>query len=104
MIDRGIIKWRGFDSCYSTKNIIKDINKEKNKINMPILSEDQIKIISENIIDAFNLKINVNIEYYYDGIVKHISGKIYNINAQEKKICLNNTFIYFKQILKINYY
>jgi len=103
MIDRGIIKWQPFNSCFSTQNIAKDISNLKNKIPYPTLSEDQLILISEKIKDAYNLKINVYVEYYFDGFIKIISGKIDNINSYEKKICINNKHIYFKQILKIYY-
>lgn len=103
MIDRGIIKWRPFDSCYSSEEVIRDINKEKLKIKMPILSEDQLNLIEEKIIDAFNLKTNINLEYFYDGMIKYEYGKIQNIYKNEKKIYLNHKSIYFKQILKITY-
>ena len=103
MIDRGIIKWKPFDSCYSSNKIIIDVNKEKLKKSIPILSEDQKEIIEEKLITAFYLKINIKLEYYYGGIIKYEYGIIKNINKIEKKIYLNNKFIYFKQILNINY-
>ena len=102
MIDRGIIKWQPFDSCYSSKNIVHNIALEKIKIDMPALSEDQLERIEEKIIDAYNLNLNIKIKYYYDGIIKYEKGKINYINTQEKKIYLNNKYIYFKQILNIS--
>ena len=103
MIDRGIIKWRPFDSCYSSQSIIKDIRNEKNKLTRPFLSDDQLETIEEEIINIFNLQITARIEYFYDGFIKTEVGKIEKINKEQKKICLNHKFIYFKQILKINY-
>lgn len=103
MIDRGIIKWQPFNSCFSSQQIINDITSFKNKKDFPELSEDQINLISEKIKDAYILNINVTIEYFYDGAITTISGKINNINTKEKRICLNNKYIYFKQILKICY-
>jgi len=89
-MDRGMIKWQPFNSCVSTQDMVKEIIKEKNKLELPILSDDQIKIIEEKVIDAFNLKIIIKIEYYYDGLIKKETGKIYSINWQQKKIYLNN--------------
>ena len=103
MIDRGIIKWQPFDSCFSSQTILKDIVKEKKKINLPNLSEDQINIITEKIIDAFNLKLMINLEYFEEGIIKWENGKITNINKFEKKIYLNHKYISFTQILTLNY-
>lgn len=103
MIDRGIIKWKPFNSCISSIDLIKEIENKKNKKSFPILSEDQLKEMNEFINDAYNLKININIEYFYNDNIKLIKGKINNINYQEKKICINNKYIYYKQIIKIYY-
>lgn len=101
MIDRGIIKWQPFNSCFSASNIINDVNKEKNKKILPTLSEDQLNLLEEKIKDAYNLNLNIILEYFYDGSIKKIYGKIISINLLEKKICFNHKNIYFKQILKI---
>jgi len=103
MIDRAIIKWQPFNSCFSGTNIINEINNNKNKAKFPALSEDQLYAIEEKIKDAYTLKIIININYYFDGKIKNAVGIINGINMQEKKICLNNKYIYFKQILKISY-
>ena len=101
MIDRGIIKWQPFDSCFNSKEIISDIKREKDKINLPILSEDQIIFLNEKILNAYNLKNNVHIEYYYDGDIKILDGKINYLNIRKKELFINNIKIYFNQILKI---
>lgn len=103
MIDRGIIKWQPFNSCISQTNIINEINKERNKKDFPSLSEDQLYLIEEKIKDAYTLQLNVVLEYYLDGKILNINGKITAINFQEKKIYLNHKYIFFKQILKITY-
>lgn len=92
-------KWAPFNSCVSTNYMIKEIKFEKNKQPMPILSEDQTKVIEELIIDAYNLKEVIVIKYYYDGIFKNETGIIQKINKAKKMICLNNNCIYFKQII-----
>lgn len=101
MIDRGIIKWQPFDSCYSSEKILKDINNKKNRKILPILSEDQLHNLEEKIIDAYHLNDFINIEYFYNGRIININGKISSINLQDKKIYINNNIIYFKQIINI---
>lgn len=102
-MDRGFIKWRPFDSCFSSQSVVKNIVLEKNKINMPILSEEQINNIEKNIITSYQLKNNVKLEYYYNGEINYIEGKIDCINLQEKKICIKNKSIYVSQIVQIVY-
>ncbi len=41
MTNRSNIKWQPFESVISTRLMLNNILKEKNKIAMPILSEDQ---------------------------------------------------------------
>ena len=101
IVDRGIIKWQPFNSCFDSKILLKDLNKEKNRKDYPILSDDQLKIIEEKVLEAYELKILVKVYYYYDGYINTIDGKINGLNMQEKLIYLNQKRIYFKQILKI---
>ena len=49
MIDRGIIKWHPFDSCYSSAKILNEIHIKKEKETLPILSEDQLNVLEEKI-------------------------------------------------------
>lgn len=99
--DRGIIKWQPFNSCFDSTIILNDINKEKNRQKYPILSDDQLNIIEEEILEAYEMKLNVKIDYYYDGLIRTMEGKINYLNLQDKKIYLNQKGIFFKQILKI---
>ena len=102
MIDRGIIKWQPFDSCYSSSKIIKDINNSKNKIVYPTLSEDQLEFIEEKIECAYHLSEIIDLDYFYNGKIINIKGKINYIDMQHKNIYINNKSIYFKQIVNIN--
>lgn len=102
MIDRGIIKWQPFDSCYSGDKILKDISSEKNRKVLPILSEDQLSFLEEKIFDSYHLNEKINIEYFYNGKFYLIAGKIDSINFQEKKLYIKNHIIYFKQIINIS--
>ncbi len=100
MIDRGIIKWRPFDSVYSSKSIIKEIMSEKNKVDFPILSEDQLNYIEEQIIFAYNSKLIIKLQYYFNGYIFNITGTIDKIDKNNKKIFIKNTPLYIKQIIK----
>ncbi len=99
--DRGIIKWQPFNSCFNAQLVIKDIKKVKNRKTYPNLSEDQLENIEEKIKEAYNLKLFVQIKYYYDGIINVIEGQINGISPNDQKLYLNNKIIYFKQILNV---
>ena len=104
MIDRGIIKWQPFNSCFNANEIVEDININKNEIKekRPILSEDQLNILDWQLKNAYILKSVINLKYYYDGEIKNLIGKITSFDYLNKKICLNKQIIYFKQILEID--
>ena len=101
-LDRGIIKWQPFDSCFNSANVIKDINNQKKKVSYPTMSEDQLNNLNTQIFDAYTLKLRINIAYYYNGEIKNIQGQINYIDQQHKTLFLDCNKIYFKQILNIN--
>ncbi len=103
MIDRGIIKWQPFNSCFNTLEIMEEVNDEKEKKQemFPKLSEDQLINLDSKIREAYNLKLVISIEYYYDGKIKNLIGKITNFDYLNKNIYINKNKIYFNQILKI---
>ncbi len=101
MIDRGIIKWQPFNSCYNGKKVIEDIKKNKDYVSYPSLSEDQLEILENEIIEAYNLGLNISLVYYYSGKINNLKGKINYLNTEKKILYLNNKNLYLKQILKI---
>ncbi len=101
MIDRGIIKWQPFNSCFNGKRIIEDIKKDKDYVSYPSLSEDQLEMLEKEIIEAYNLGLNISLIYYYDGKLNNLKGKIKYLNNEKKILYLNNKNLYLKQILKI---
>ena len=102
MQDRGYIKWAPFNSVMNGKKIIREINKEKSKINKPTLSEDQIEFINEKIFEAYTNHLKVNLYIYKNENIEKLVGFVNNINIAKKYITFNTNYIYFNQILKIN--
>lgn len=101
-LDRGIIKWQPFNSVTPSSSIINKIIKEKQKINKPILSEEQFENIQNSLLEAYNNEIQTNIEYYKNGIILKESTIIKILDLSHNRIILNtNKIIYFNQIIKI---
>lgn len=100
--DRGIIKWAPFESVTSTKKMINDILKEKNKIKSPVLSEEQIKTIENTLIIAYYEQNEVEISYYQSGAIKKLISNIKKIDSINHKIYFNELTILFEQIIGIN--
>lgn len=99
--DRGMIKWQPFDSVISSKSVMKSITHEKEKIAMPVLSSEEEMQLEEKIIEAFYLQEDITLQYYWDGYLQTISGKIKKIEPISKKIYLNSKILFFKQIVMI---
>ena len=58
-MDRKMIKWEPFNSVISSSKMIKDVLKEKEKIKKPILSEEQLLLINNQILEYFQTKEQV---------------------------------------------
>lgn len=100
-IERGIIKWMPFNSVISSKEVVNSILKEKSKIKMPILSEEQIINIEKILILAFYSNVKINVFYYRNGTIENISGYIKKIDPTYRKIYFENKTILFNQIIKV---
>ena len=100
-IDRGMIKWQPFNSVVSSKQLVNEILKEKDKISMPTLSEEQKKQIEQQLIAAFYENENITLEYFYQGKIHKINKPIKKIDSTFRKIYFNDKILLFDQIVKI---
>lgn len=101
MQDRGYIKWAPFNSLFNDKKIINEINKDKEKILKPTLSNDQIEYLNEKIFDSYTNHYKINLYIYKNEKISKLTGFINNINLDNKTITFNNSYIFFNQILRI---
>ena len=97
MHDRGMIKWMPFNSVVSSKEIINSILKDKSKISMPILSEEQKDVNEQKLLIAYYSKSKINISYYQNG-----NSYIKKIDFTYHKIYFENNTILFDQIVSLN--
>ena len=65
--DRGMIKWAPFNSVVNSKELTKEILKERERIILPTLSEDNYYQIEQMIINAYFTKSTVTIVYFENG-------------------------------------
>ena len=102
MSDRGMKKWLPFDSLTDTNKMKHEISKKKIKIEKPILSEDQLNLIEEKILEAYFNKDVIKIYYYFNNNIIIRQEKIKSIDNNKKQIILSdNTKILFKQITNV---
>lgn len=102
MNDRGIVKWAPFNSVINGNQLLDEINYERNRISKPILSEEQIADLEENIITAYSERSIINLYFYKNGCINIINGQITKLDPVNKIITINNkTRIYFNNIINI---
>ena len=100
MHDRGMIKWMPFNSVVNTKYIVNSIEKEKRKISKPILSDEQIAEIENNILESFINKVPISFKIYQAGYIYEFIDTVTNIDSSKKIIVLaNHKKIYFREII-----
>ncbi len=102
MNKRNLVKWQPFSAVIPGKYLVDKVMKDKNKIEMPILSDDQLKEIENKLIRAWELQDTISLLYYKDGKLYRKVGKVKKIDVNKRKIFLSETFfVYFEQIIRI---
>ena len=101
-MERGIIKWRAFNSVTNTKEMLHEEAKNTELIPMPILSEEQLNNIENTLIFGFYSAKILNIHYYKNGKIYIKNSTIKKIDSAMQTITLSdNSILLFKQIVKI---
>lgn len=101
MNNRGMVKWAPFNSVINSNSVINKLKQEAKKIKKPILSEEQITIMENIIIESFNDASEVVIHYYKNEYDNVIIGKIIKIDPISKYITINDKKLYFNNIMQI---
>ena len=99
--DRGMIKWQPFDSVIPSKQIVNEILKQKSRIKIPNLSDEQKKIIEDKLILAYYENEEITLDFYYEGKIIQIKETIKKIDSTYRKIYFKNNVLLFDQIIKI---
>ncbi len=96
-------KWLPFNSLIPLNNLKDAIQAEKNITTYPLLSEDELNTLQNNLLNAYHTKEEVTITYFYQHTLYHLQGIITTINYPKKLIILNKTTkLYFNQITHIS--
>jgi hypothetical protein len=96
-------KWNPFNAVAPGSDMVKEVMKEKNKIKMPILSEDQKMAIQERLFESFNNQEIINITYFKGGNMYSVEGIIEKIDINSRKIVINSDIsVFFSQIYEIS--
>lgn len=100
--DRGFIKWQPFNSVISSKELLQ-IQKKEEKCEKPILSNEQIEALNQQIIEAYLSHNQIKICFYEENHITSMEASITKIIANTQLIELNHhKFISFYQIIGIS--
>ncbi len=98
-MQRKMIKWKPFNTLLKYKDIL-DIERNRSLIDKPVIMEDRI-IKIDNILKDVNENTLVKVKYFNKGMLFYITGNIKKVNKIEKYILINNTRIYYKNLIDI---
>ncbi len=98
---RGIIKWRPFDSVISGNKVVKELLKERSKIKKPILSEEQENILEQKLVIAFYTNSSIKVSYFNNGTITGFEDQIKKIDSIYHKIYFYHHTLLFEQIIEI---
>lgn len=103
MNDRKMKKWQPFDSLTNSAKMKHELALKKQAATMPILSQDQLETINENIGNAYLNKILVRITYFSNNKILNVKSYIKKIDTINKKIILSdNLKISFNKLINID--
>ncbi len=97
MKDRGMIKWRPFNSVVPNRELFSN-EKEPDK---PALSKDELEEYEEILKWSFYTGSNIEITYLEKNKVKSLVGIVVKIDSIKKNIYLNSKVLNFRQIYRV---
>ena len=77
---RGMVKWAPFATLPEQFEAVQQHIIDQNKIDRPILSDDQLNELNIQLYQALHANIPVDIEYYKNGWLEYITLEIKNID------------------------
>ena len=87
---RGMIKWRRMATIPEQYEKLDEYMESQNKIDMPILSEEQIENINDKMVSYYHNKKLATIYYWNNGYITELVGYILNINTIDRYISVKN--------------
>ena len=101
MSDRGMKKWAPFSSLIEQATCLEEMKYQRNKIDKPILTDDQIEKINY-VLQSYQKGQRVKIKFYHDGYLYYIENEIKRIDLENKQLILTNGKLRFENILDID--
>lgn len=84
------VKWQPFKTLPEQYEQLEQYIQDQNKIDMPILSDEQVQILNDKLKSKINNNSFATIEYYKDGYTFSIQGYIKKIDLLESTLIITN--------------
>ena len=103
MSDRGMKKWAPFSSLIEQATCLKQMRYERNKIDKPVLSDDQMEKINY-VLQSYKRGQTVKIKFYNDGYLYVIETQIKRIDLENRCLILQEGKLRFENLIDIDNY
>ena len=103
MSDRGMKKWAPFSSLIEQATCLEQMRYERNKIEKPVLTDDQMEKINY-VLQTYKRGQTVKIKFYNDGYLYQIETQIKRIDLENRCLILTNGKLGFENIIDIDNY
>lgn len=101
MSDRGMKKWAPFSSLIEQATCLEEMKYQRNKIDKPILTDDQMEKINY-VLQTYQKGQTVKIKFYNDGYLYFLETQIKRIDLENRQLLLTNGKLKFENILDID--
>ena len=101
MSDRGMKKWAPFSSLIEQATCLEQMKYQRNKINKPVLTTDQIEKINY-VLQSYQKNQVVKIKFFNDGYLYLIESQIKRIDLENRCLILDNGKLRFENIIDID--
>ena len=97
MTKRECVKWQPFNALIPGSKMVNDVLKEKNKIPMPSLSDDQIADLESHLLEAYYNQNVIKLKFYRNGRYYLKQGRIKKIDKNPSKYLAKDTISNLKE-------
>ena len=101
MSDRGMKKWAPFSSLIEHATCLEQMKYERNKIDKPILSDDQKQKINYAL-QTYKKGQIVKIKFFNDGYLYYTNTQIKRIDLENRRLILESGKLDFSNIIDID--
>ena len=94
--------WMPFNAVCDGMLLADAIERKKRYIRKPLLSDDQLELLQEKIIESYSTNSTIKIKYYLDGYYYYMNEKIKKIDINNRKLFFNDgKYLYLNQIIDV---